>query len=71
MNPITAAQVNHRKGYGRVRPYSKKDSWREGMIYFSFIAASKTNSITRCNEGRKQTSGRKEKKTETRVLYFA
>lgn len=55
MNPMIAAQVNHRKGYGRVRPYSKKDSCREGMIYFSFITASKeANSITRCTEGNKQ-----------------
>ena len=38
-HPITATQVNHRNGYGRVRPYSKKDSWREGMIQTAFIAS--------------------------------
>lgn len=53
MKPIIAAQVNHRKGYGRVRPYSKKDSWREGMIYNSFIAASRETKFQNTLQGGK------------------
>ena len=39
MHPTIAAHVNHRNGYGRVSPYSKKDSWRGGMVHVSIIAS--------------------------------